>query len=227
MKSRSNIPGLLQKLMITIVIVTMPFASFCQIKGSGNIQKESRSTASFTQIEVGGAFDVMLSQGNTSVIVEADDNLIPYIETNVKEGILYIRTKKGVIINKSASLKIYVTAPDLTSINVSGAANIKSADILNYSKLDIDASGASDASLKINSDKLKVDVAGASCIKLELNAKELETEASGASNINLSGSTIEHHSEVSGAACIDARELKSVTTTSDISGAGDFLQKRK
>jgi len=210
--------------MIIMAASLMPLMSFSQMKGSGNVQKVNRSTSSFTQIKIGGAFDVQLSQGDTKVIIEADDNLLPYIETNVKEGVLSIRTS---MINKPASLKIYITAPDITSINVSGATNIKSTGILNYPKLDLEASGASDATLKINADKLEVDASGASCIKLELNARELETEASGASDITLSGSAINHQSEVSGAASIDVRELKSVTTTFEVSGAGDFLQMGK
>lgn len=227
MKSTRNLPKQLLNLMIVMAVALMPIMSVGQIKGNGNMQKVNRSTSSFTQIEVGGAFDVQLSQGDTKVIVEADDNLLPYIETNVKEGVLCIRTKSKIIINKPASLKIYITAPDITSISMSGATNIKSTGILNYPKLDLEASGASDATLKINADKLEVDASGASCIKLELNARELETEASGASDITLSGSAINHHSEVSGAASIDVRELKSVTTTFEVSGAGDFLQMGK
>ena len=54
------------------------------VRGDGNVIKETRSVSSFNGIEISGAFDVYLKQGTTEeVIIEADDNILPLIRTDV------------------------------------------------------------------------------------------------------------------------------------------------
>jgi hypothetical protein len=79
----------MQKLGIFIIAILL--FSACRYKsGSGNIVTEVRETGSFTGIRVSGGFEVELRHaGNEEVIVEADDNIIKYINTTVRKGNYY------------------------------------------------------------------------------------------------------------------------------------------
>ena len=54
------------------------------IKGNGNVKSESRTAQNFDKISNGGSIDVEITQGTSeSVTVLTDENLLPYIITEV------------------------------------------------------------------------------------------------------------------------------------------------
>jgi hypothetical protein len=78
--TRKNTTGIISTALIILLVIVS-----CNVIGeigSGNVIREERKLSSFNKIEVSGAFDVKLIQGtSTSVVVEADDNLMPLIRT--------------------------------------------------------------------------------------------------------------------------------------------------
>ena len=60
------------------------------------MKKETRNPGTFTKIHSSGSADVVITSGsNCSVTVEDDDNLLPYLETNVENGTYKFTTKRG------------------------------------------------------------------------------------------------------------------------------------
>jgi hypothetical protein len=54
------------------------------VEGDGNVVKESRAVEGFTALQAGSAFEVFLLQGEEeSLTIEADQNLMQYIVTEV------------------------------------------------------------------------------------------------------------------------------------------------
>ncbi|MEO6548919.1 MAG: head GIN domain-containing protein [Ferruginibacter sp.] len=177
-------------------------ASCNQRSGSGNIVTEKRNTGDFKGISVGGAFEVELKSGAmTEVIVESDDNIIHDIETKVSGDVLKIRTRNGHGFN-NAHFKVYVTAPEINSIDISGAANIKATDPLKSTR------------------KISFDISGAGGCKAEVDAPEVFAEISGAGNMELRGKTKDYKAKVSGSGDLKSADLKSENTNVDASGAG-------
>ncbi|MGE5317153.1 MAG: GIN domain-containing protein [Chloroflexota bacterium] len=185
-------------ILIALLAMLLPLAIFSQTEGSGNVQKQNRPLPPFNKIEVGSAFTLYLSQGEPSVIIETDDNLNQNIETLVEDGVLQINSNG---IKNPTSLKVYVTAPDITDISLSGAARLNTKSAVNYPVLHLEATGASRANI-------------------EINAQELTTEVTGASRVTLRGSATNHVAEVTGASSLNALMLKTITTTTSVSGAG-------
>ena len=65
------------------------------VAGSGNIVNENREVSNFKAIDVGGFFQVeIVAQKDFSVEVQADDNLLPLIKTEVSDGVLKIETSE-------------------------------------------------------------------------------------------------------------------------------------
>jgi len=173
-----------------------------QMTGSGNIVTEKRHTGNFVGISVGGAFEVEVKKGPETIVeVEADDNVMDFIETKVSGGILKIRTKQGTNFN-DAHFKVYVTAPEINSLHASGAANLKVTDQLS------------------GTGKISLDVSGAANIKAAVDAPEVSAELSGAGNIDLSGRTRNYTARVSGSGDLKSGNLQSENTEVRVSGAG-------
>ena len=121
--------------------------NFGGVKGSGNVQNEKRNVANFKAIEVGGIFEVeVVAQKDFSVEVEADDNLLQYIKTEVNGNTLEISTEKS--ISPKGPVRVRISAPDIENLQVSGVSKVSLTNLKN-SSLKVDASGAS---------KIKVDV---------------------------------------------------------------------
>lgn len=171
--------------------------NFKGVKGSGNTATDARSATGFKGVDVGGVFQVEINaQKEFSIEVEADDNLLQYIKTDVRNGVLYIETSKK--ISPTGPIRVRVNAPEIENLDVSGVANVTANDI-KTSEFGIDSSGASKVKVSGEAGKLTVDVSGATKIDAEsLQVGDANVDASGASNVMLSVSG-ELRAEASGA----------------------------
>jgi hypothetical protein len=198
-------------------IFTFSFGS--KVKGSGVASSETRDVSEFSAVDVGGVFEVEITAGKEySVLVQADDNLLPYIKTEVNAGVLKIGTTER--ISSKTPLRVIVTAPEIDHLDVSGASKVSLAGAKN-SELGIDMSGASKLKLEGETSELNIEVSGASSIDAEsLQSKtatvdasgaskvavfvtqRLNSEASGASNIQYSGNPANVEKKTSGASSV-------------------------
>jgi len=192
-------------------------------KGNGNILRQERKVAAFTGIDVSGAFNVTLTQGTTqSVIIEADDNLLDLIKTEVKGNTLEIDTREP--IHSAKSLKIFITFTDLSSIEVSGAVDVASQGRLKLTDLSFDGSGATDSKLDLDVQKLKIDCSGGSKIRLSGMAKDVDVDVSGAVDLFAFELPAENYKiSISGAGKAEVNVSKSLNV--DISGAATVRYK--
>ena len=175
--------------------------SCSQIEGSGNIVKQKRETAVFTGVEAGGAFEVEIKTGPiTLVTVESDDNIFPYIKTEVVEGVLEISNKRKRSFG-NAHVKVFITTPTLNFIKASGAAKIMSVDEIK------------------NVDRIKIELSGAANIKAIVNAPDIQINASGASHIELTGRTRNFNAKASGSSAVKCSSLQSENAQIAASGA--------
>jgi Putative auto-transporter adhesin, head GIN domain len=190
---------------ILILLFTVLTLTSCDMTtGSGNIVTEIRKTGSFDAISVGGSFEVEIKTGDViSVVVEADDNIMKYIETRVSGNTLKINTED--LHNYSdVHMKVYITVPVLSSIKASGSAEIVADDILK------------------NSSKITFKASGSASIKAEVDAPEIETDANGSATITLTGKTKIHKTEASSSADIKAFGLLSENTTANVSSSASI-----
>ncbi|MBW4888389.1 DUF2807 domain-containing protein [Mucilaginibacter sp. HMF5004] len=166
---------------------------------------EDRHLSGFNAISLSGSYDVYITQGNTeSVKVEAPDDEIERIVTEVQNGVLKIYTKKGSW-NWSWSNKkvaVYVNIKTVNSLGISGSGNV-------YFKEGI------------NADALKVRVSGSGDVYGKLSVKTLEAIVSGSGDIKVSGHADNATVSVSGSGDYTARDLATVGTTIRVSGSGD------
>lgn len=189
--------------VILILLVCMA-ASGCigqGIQGSGKVINETRQASGFNQIDLNGAGELIITQGNTeSLTIQADDNLMPYIKTNVNNDKLTINFNNSLPL-PSQSVKIYLTVKNISTITTSGSGKIYSNN-LKANDLTININGAGESNLN------------------NLNANTLKIVISGAGKMTLSGNVNEQNINISGAGEYNAANLSSKITSLSINGAG-------
>jgi len=139
-----------KNIVLVVLIVLAGLASACTapafqvdaVEGSGNVTRETRSVGKFSSIENTIAAEVQVSFGEAeSVVVEAEDNLLPYIETEVKGRTLTIHTKPNTSIASTRPVRIQVTIQSLESANLSSSGSIGIDNVV-AEKLSLDLSSS-------------------------------------------------------------------------------------
>lgn len=214
----------IHKLQMTCLIVALALmapgiAKAQGTKGNKNVVKQERIITPFIKIKVSGTFDVFLTQQDaTTLTIEADENLLDQITTEVNNEVLTISSKQ---IRNSTKLNIYASSPTIEFIELSGASTLVGENTLRGQVLTITTSGATDARLNIDMDIVSIDASGASEIELSGVARELVFEASGAADVKASKlQATDATADASGAAHIRLNASGKVISTT--SGAGDI-----
>jgi len=146
---------------LLIVLFTSAFCSFDHIKGSGRVVSKDYPIEHFKALEVSGYFDVELNQtGKESLKIEADDNLMQYIETKVENETLQIRIKDHIEIGRSKKMKIHLSFADLHKIEVSGAATLHALSAVREKDMKIEISGAADLNMDFFTESLHIEESG-------------------------------------------------------------------
>lgn len=195
---------------------------FSKVKGSGNIQIEKRDASGFTGVKAGGAITVdVTAQRDFSVEVEADDNLLKHVKTEVNGNTLKIYTEGN--ISTRNPIRVRIAMPQIESFDVSGASTGSLTNIKNET-LSLDASGASKIKIDGEARELIVDLSGASRLDAEnLRAEDVTVDASGASSASVVALN-DLNADASGASTIRyTGEPKNVKKNS--SGASSVRQK--
>lgn len=191
-------------IIAALVLLAVVAASGCigqKATGSGNVINQSQNVSGFNQVALEGIGTIIITQGNQeSLTVEAEDNLIPYIKTNVSNNKLSISMDRGMPVPTKPVI-FHITVKDLNTIDTSGSGKIQS-DNLKVNSLTINTNGAGEGNLT------------------NLNVNTLKILISGAGRLNISGNANNQDITISGAGDYTANNLVSKTVTITISGAG-------
>lgn len=136
------------------------------IVGSGNIVSESRNVASFDQLEAGAAFDIFISQGtDESLTVEADDNIIDLISTEVVNGNLRIRFTESNLMFSRETMAIRIVMADLKALELNDAASCFVEDFQLSAKLEVVLKDDADLDISGSASEFIVNMEDASNLK--------------------------------------------------------------
>ena len=175
-----------------------------KVKGNGNLVDKNRSVGSFEGIAVAGSFDVILVKGDEGRIdLQVEENLEPYLETEVEGQTLKVRWKRGANIRTTKNTTVTVHFKELNEVALSGSGDVRSKSLL-------------------QDDAMTVALAGSGDIDLELAASSVESAISGSGDIRLHGKASALHAAVSGSGDTDASELQCEKADLAISGSGNM-----
>jgi hypothetical protein len=192
-------------LLISTLACRISFGEFGvgTVKGSGEVVTAVRSVSGFNRIDLSGLGQLFIEVGEEEALdIEAEDNLLKYIETEVSGDTLTIGIKSGTSIQPTREINYYLTVVDLESISVSGAGNVQTAEL--------------------TSTNFSIRISGAGNIEIDrLDANNLDVSISGLGNLDINGGQVETQDvDISGSGNHDAVEMESSEASINLSGLG-------
>src|SRR5829696_5427346 len=114
-----------------VLVATVAMLTACSVTtGSGNVVSESRNVSGFTKIDLSGAGEVTIDQNGTEALtIEAEDNLMPKLTSEVVDGTLRLGEKSNLTINLTKPVKYQVSVKDLSGLMISGSGTVTAANI--------------------------------------------------------------------------------------------------
>ena len=95
-----------------------------RVRGEGPVREERRAVSGVHDVELATIGTLRLEQGDsTSLYVSAQENLLEYLETDVRSGTLVIRARSGVNLDTDKPVEYRLTVPRLDEIVLSSAGD--------------------------------------------------------------------------------------------------------
>lgn len=172
------------------------------VKGSGNITSEVRQVSQFDRVSLTGSGQVSITQGEEeSLSIEADDNLLPLIKSQVTSGSLHIGPE-GVNLRPTKTIRYRLALKNLRELHLSGSLEAEAQSI--------------------KAQQLLVSISGSGKINVpRLEASELEARISGSGDMDLAGKADRQRISISGSGDYRAGDCETQNTTVHVSGSGD------
>ena len=178
----------MKKLLLMLLVVAL-FAAGCmfhhdQVVGSGQRKREKREITAFTSISTEGAYQIeVISQQPLGLEIEADDNVLPLITTDVSGGVMHIKSKRSFSVKQPIVLRI--STPNLEGISASGAGSVEVSDLKN-DKFDIDSNGAPSIKVSGVTGTINIEANGAGKVDAhKLRADKGTVEANGVAKVEV------------------------------------------
>jgi hypothetical protein len=175
------------------------------IDGSGKLASEERSVSDVERVSLTDIGSLEIIQGSEEgLTVEADDNILPYLQTRMRGRELVIEVQNGIQVQPDTPIRYTLRVKSLNQVSVSGAGNISAAEL-----------NTGDLALKISgSGNVKID---------QLTAEDLQVNTSGSGNFELAGEVQTQDITISGSGRYTAGDLASKSTDIRVSGSGDLI----
>jgi hypothetical protein len=162
------------------------------IKRTGKIIKETRQISGFDKILAENNINVFITEDPVfEVTVEAGENIVPLIITEIIDGTLCIRNKNRCNWTRSYKkpLNVYVKMPKLIYLTSDGTGDVKSLNT-------------------ITTDTMDVETKNSGNIELSVNCLLVDSHMHGSGDFTVHGRTNEHHISVGGTAYMFASDLQ-------------------
>ena len=164
------------------------------LKGSGKIATLEVPIRNCHKINFSGQGEVVIEQGKKAILnIEADENILPTIQTEFSDKTLSINFSKTHLIKDAKKLKFHITVNTLSLIYLNGDINLKCS---NLETNDLDICTYGNVTLEIK----------------KLKTPNLNVYSFGNSNIVITGETDKQVIHLNGESHYDGQKLKSLET---------------
>lgn len=212
--------------MVGALLLSSCHVSGQRVNGSGNITKEERQVGEFDGVILRGSMDVYVQQGAAkAAVIEAEDNIIPYIELDNRGGVLTVNVRKGVNLRTHKGIKVYLTTTTINKAELSGSGDLAlKGPFISKEKVDIDLSGSGNINGSVSGPSVEVSISGSGNVQLKGSTKDVELHTSGSGNFD-GGDLLSENADIKISGSGNAKVHASVKLETNISGSGDVRYK--
>ncbi|HUZ02050.1 MAG TPA: head GIN domain-containing protein, partial [Thermomicrobiaceae bacterium] len=182
----------------------------CQVsfaRGSGNVVSESRQVSGFDRVSLGGIGNLLITQGDQeSLTIDAEDNVLPHITTNVSGGQLSIGydTQGLNWVQPTKPVDFHLTVKNLQEIDLGGSGSIQTSG-LRANQLTVKIGGSGNGTLN------------------GLVVTGLDVEIAGSGSIVAAGTADSQQLRIAGSGNYRAPDLATQSTQITVTGSGNSV----
>ena len=230
------------------------FSGMQPVRGSGRMTEKVYAVEGFHGVALTNQGDLTIAYGDEErLVVEAEANLLPYLEARVEGGILHIGTRPGGWIWPTRPIRYRLTVTELDTVSVTGSGDAVgpvlegeeiSVRVTGFGDITLDGIDATDSvDIKVNGsggarvdgddadgasvrgERVSVTVTGSGGVGLgEVEADRLEVRVTGSGDLTVAGGRVKGQTiSTSGSGVYRARELRSATAEARVSGSGTVM----
>ena len=191
--------------------------------GSGNVITETRQVSGFERIRFRGSGRLIVDQtGVESLTIEAEDNIVPLLRSDVENGVLILGLRPGTRIVAYKPIIFRLTVRQLTGIDASGSGSTE-VNGLDTPRFVFDGGGSGNARLAGKSGSQEVSLSGSGEYDAEMVTSRTATvRVSGSADVVMNASD-SLDVEVSGSG--EVRYVGDPRLSQRISGSGSVTRK--
>jgi hypothetical protein len=174
------------------------------VRGSGEVVEENRGLSGVSQVGLAMPGTLYISIGsNEGLRIEAEDNLLEYIQTDVRGSQLRIETQRGINLQATRPINYYLTVASLEAVDISSSGDVEVKDLESES---FSASISSSGNLLISN----------------LVGDSLQVKISSSGDLDILGGEVrEQNIRLSSSGEYRARDLASTGVDVNLSSSGD------
>ena len=161
------------------------------LRGSGDVITETRQVSNFTRIELDGSGDVeIVFADKESITIEAEDNIMPLIETKVSNGVLNIGFKSNTSVTTFKPIRFTIEMKSLEGVRIDGSGDVHIPESA-FDALDLEINGSGDIQANGTAEILDVRLDGSgniNCADLTARSAVVNVNGSGSAKIDVTDS---------------------------------------
>jgi hypothetical protein len=183
---------LLATLLLASLLVSACIGNTRTVSGSGDVVEETRPVSGVSGVELATLGHLTINLGDTeSLRIEAEDNLMEYLETKMLGGTLRIGTQERVNLRNTQPVNYYLTVTSLEAITISSVGGILAPD-LKAEKFSITIASTGDLKMgDLEAETLTVKISSSGDMTMGvLNASTLEVDISSTGNLDIAGGQV-------------------------------------
>ncbi len=203
MKTHASI-GIPLALVLALSLAGCENTYWSCLRGNGILEEETRELQEFNGVVTEGDFELFyVPDTSYAVVIESDQNLIPYIRTRMSGKTLIVDNGTRKCLRSEYPIRITVYAPEIRLMSLVGSGMISAESVYG--------------------DELRLELEGSGYIDLRgIDVLDLEVLITGSGDVTLWGTSKLAEYTITGSGTISAQNLVSEICTSEISGSGEI-----
>jgi hypothetical protein len=156
-----------------------------RVEGTGKVVEDERRVGSFSRIVVTGPLDVAVRAADEErVVVHADDNIAPMIETSVQGGALVVGLRPGASFRTRSKVRVRVQARQLNGVVLRGSGDVR-ADRVDGEIFEATLQGSGDIVVDaLRAGAVAVSITGNGDVRLTGTARSLGVVLEGSGDVH-------------------------------------------
>jgi hypothetical protein len=174
-------------------IGTLPSVVGQGVRGSGDVVEETREIAGVDGVELATLGELEIEVGEVeSLRIEAEDNLLPYLKTEVRAGTLTISSQSGVNLRPTRPVRYFLVVSELESIKLSSSGDAVAPD-LEAGRFTVRISSSGDLRMgDLVADAVNIEISSSGSVVLgDVQADTLLVDIGSSGSLEIAGGTVQ------------------------------------